>query len=139
MQIIKTTNFIEAKNSIQVIEEALLSFAEEPHKAYILANALGKVTDKIQKQFKDEFNKYWNNNKSLPWGFDVRESTRTAYEFSEDWEWYILSQKLKEREEKLKRAWELSDKWEVYYDENAEQIPLVKRTFTPMYPIYQIK
>lgn len=135
MKIIKTESFIEAKNSLNTIEEALLS--QEPHKAYILANALAKIGKKVQDKFKDDFEKYWNNNKNLPGGFDARESNRVSYAFEEDPEWAMLDAQKSEREQKLKNAWILSDKGQTYSDANWEIIPLVKRTFTPIISLTQ--
>lgn len=105
------------------------------YKPYLIANTLKKILTDIEKDYKEGFQRYYDENKELPGGFNCKVSSRTTYDFSVDPEWAELSTKIKAREDILKNATDQQMKGNTVVDEQGEIIFGVPIKETEIYTV----
>jgi len=123
-------------NQLSIIKTQINAIWEEfPEKAYVISNALEKLWKEQKAVFSDWFKSYVDNQWEVPGPYKVKTSTRVTYNFEDDEEWKAISEKLKEREELLKRATNASLKWEILCLESGEVVSPVGTKGTQIYTL----
>lgn len=93
----------------------------------------------MEKEYKDGFRSYYDEQKELPAGFTCKVSTRTTYAFKENPKWAKLKEQMDETEKIIKHATDQNMKGISSFDANGELIEPVSVSFSEVYAVSRPK
>lgn len=128
------------KTALELQAQLTTLSQEEPYKAYIAWIELWKVADWVKKESKDWFQKYYDDQKEIPGGYEVRVTLKRTYDFSQNAEWSALKQKMEALEAWLKYASDSYEKWVTPVNsETGELLQGVPVSYSTVYTVTKRK
>lgn len=135
-----TVSLPQAMTSLEAFENTINTLGQEaPEKAYLIANQMAKISKKLQDNHKESFQKYFDQNKELPGGFECKISERKTFDFSANEEYAKKKAELDNLEEILKHATEQSMRWLITMDAQGNVIEPIQIKMSEVYTVTKRK
>lgn len=128
--------FLEQIKGLDIINAQIRSLWDDwVYRPYIIANRLKKVCEEIEKDYKDGFKSYVDEQWEIPGGFEVRITEKKTFDLKSNPTYKKMYEELEAYGDKLKNATEQMMKWLTVVDENGEVSEIVPLKIAEVYTI----